>query len=34
MTFLEENVAADALRLSPADLADLDALPAAVGSRY
>jgi aryl-alcohol dehydrogenase-like predicted oxidoreductase len=34
MTFLEENVAADALRLGPADFADLDALPAPVGSRY
>jgi aryl-alcohol dehydrogenase-like predicted oxidoreductase len=34
MRFLEENVAADALRLSPADLAELDALPAATGARY
>jgi aryl-alcohol dehydrogenase-like predicted oxidoreductase len=32
--FLEENVAADALRLGPEDLADLDAMPAARGSRY
>jgi aryl-alcohol dehydrogenase-like predicted oxidoreductase len=32
--YLEENVAADALRLGPDDLAELDALPAAVGARY
>jgi aryl-alcohol dehydrogenase-like predicted oxidoreductase len=31
---LEENVAAAQLRLSVADLAELDALPAPVGSRY
>jgi aryl-alcohol dehydrogenase-like predicted oxidoreductase len=31
---LEENVAAGELRLSAEDLAELDALPAAVGSRY
>jgi aryl-alcohol dehydrogenase-like predicted oxidoreductase len=34
LRFLEENVAADALRLTPADLAELDALPAATGARY
>jgi aryl-alcohol dehydrogenase-like predicted oxidoreductase len=31
---LEENVAAAELTLSPEDLAELDALPAPVGSRY
>src|SRR3954447_14804356 len=31
---LEENAAAAGLRLTPEDLADLDTLPAAVGSRY
>ena len=31
---LEENVAAAELRLAPEDLAELDALPAPVGSRY
>ena len=31
---LEENVAAAELALSTEDLAELDALPAAVGSRY
>ena len=34
LRFLEENVAADALALSESDLADLDALPEAVGDRY
>jgi aryl-alcohol dehydrogenase-like predicted oxidoreductase len=34
LRFLEENVAADALALSASDLADLDALPEAVGDRY
>jgi aryl-alcohol dehydrogenase-like predicted oxidoreductase len=34
LRFLEENVAADALRLSPDDLAELDAIPAAIGARY
>jgi aryl-alcohol dehydrogenase-like predicted oxidoreductase len=32
--FVDENVAADHLRLSVSDLAELDALPAAVGERY
>lgn len=34
MSFVEENVAAGALRLDPTDLAELDTLPAAVGARY
>jgi aryl-alcohol dehydrogenase-like predicted oxidoreductase len=34
MTFLEENVSAGAVRLDPTDLAELDAVPAAVGARY
>jgi aryl-alcohol dehydrogenase-like predicted oxidoreductase len=34
LVFLEENVAADALRLNPDDLADLDAIPTAIGARY
>ena len=34
MPYLEENVAADAVRLSPDDLAELDAVPAPVGARY
>ncbi|MEO5838806.1 MAG: aldo/keto reductase [Acidimicrobiales bacterium] len=34
MGFLEDNVAADALRLSPDDLAALDAIPTAHGARY
>ncbi len=34
LRFLEENVSADALALSASDLADLDALPEAVGDRY
>ena len=34
LRFLEENVAADALRLSPDDLAELDAIPTAIGARY
>jgi len=33
-TRLEENAAAGELRLTPDDLAELDALPEAVGSRY
>ena len=33
-TRLEENAGAAALTLSAEDLAELDALPAAVGSRY
>ena len=33
-TRVEENAAAAALELSPADLADLDALPPPVGDRY
>jgi aryl-alcohol dehydrogenase-like predicted oxidoreductase len=32
--FVEENVGADRVELSAADLAELDALPAAVGERY
>jgi aryl-alcohol dehydrogenase-like predicted oxidoreductase len=32
--YLEENVAASGLRLDPADLAELDAVPAATGTRY
>ena len=32
--YLEENVAADAVRLGPDDLVELDALPAPVGARY
>jgi aryl-alcohol dehydrogenase-like predicted oxidoreductase len=34
LRYLEENVAAASLSLSPQDLADLDDLPDAVGSRY
>lgn len=34
VTYLEENVAAGTLRLSDADLAELDAIPQAVGTRY
>lgn len=34
LRYLEENVAADSLHLDAADLATLDALPAAVGDRY
>jgi aryl-alcohol dehydrogenase-like predicted oxidoreductase len=34
MTYLEENVGAAALRLTPGDLAELETLPAAFGSRY
>ena len=34
MRFLEDNVGADAVRLGPNDLAELDALPAAIGARY
>jgi aryl-alcohol dehydrogenase-like predicted oxidoreductase len=34
LTRLEENVGAAALRLSADDLAELDAMPAAVGGRY
>jgi aryl-alcohol dehydrogenase-like predicted oxidoreductase len=34
MAYLEENVAADALELTAADLADLAAVPEAVGNRY
>jgi aryl-alcohol dehydrogenase-like predicted oxidoreductase len=34
LRFLHENVAAADLSLTPADLAELDALPAAVGERY
>ena len=34
MHFLEENVAADALRLTGPDLRELDAIPAATGTRY
>jgi aryl-alcohol dehydrogenase-like predicted oxidoreductase len=33
-TRLEENAGAAELRLTPEDLAELDALPAAVGARY
>ncbi len=32
--YLEENAAASGLRLDPADLAELDAVPAATGTRY
>jgi aryl-alcohol dehydrogenase-like predicted oxidoreductase len=32
--YLEENMAAAAVRLTPGDLEELDALPAAVGARY
>jgi len=32
--YVEENAAAAGLRLGEADLAELDALPAPVGSRY
>jgi aryl-alcohol dehydrogenase-like predicted oxidoreductase len=34
MRYLEENVAAGEVRLSPDDLRELDALPQAVGARY
>ena len=34
LAFLEENTAADALRLSADDMADLDAIPTAIGARY
>lgn len=34
LAYLEENVAAEALRLSAEDLAELDDVPEAVGSRY
>ena len=34
MRFLEENVSAGALRLDASDLAELDAIPSAVGARY
>ncbi len=32
--YLEQNVAAARVALSPADLAELDAIPAPVGGRY
>ena len=34
LAYLEENAAAATVRLSPEDLAELDALPEAVGTRY
>jgi hypothetical protein len=34
VAYLEENAAADSLRLSTEDLAELDDAPAALGSRY
>jgi aryl-alcohol dehydrogenase-like predicted oxidoreductase len=34
MTYLEENVGAATLRLTSADLVELDDLPTAFGSRY
>ena len=34
LAYLEENVAAESLRLSAQDLRELDDVPAAVGSRY
>ncbi len=34
LRYLEENVAAASLRLSPEDLAELDDLPQATGTRY
>jgi len=34
VSYLEENVAADAIELSPAQLAALDGLSAPVGDRY
>jgi hypothetical protein len=32
--YLEENVGAAAVHLTPGDLADLESLPDALGSRY